>query len=119
MSITATTDGTTFNVTMRRGDTLPVWTFTVTESGSPVDLTGATIIAGWKRRGLNGTIELSKSLGDGIEITDAANGEYTVGDFDMDVAEGGTFDFEIEIELADGERNTDVSGVWTLTQDVV
>lgn len=67
-------------ISMHAGDTLPI-TVTVTAdgtaSGTPVDLTGATVTFD-VALGFGGVPIISKSVGDGIALTTPASGVCTV-----------------------------------------
>ncbi len=89
------------------------------DNDTAVDLTGAVI--SWQlARSVYGSAEISKSVGSGIAITDAVNGEFTVtlDPLDTDALEG---DFYHEAQVTDtlGDISTVFSGNITIIKDLI
>jgi hypothetical protein len=92
--------------TMTQGDTLALDFDSVDEAGDVVSLIGATIR--WQlSKASRKTALISKEIGAGITVTDAAGGLYTVLLEPVDTLDlQGTFYYEVEVVDADGRVST-------------
>ena len=88
-----------------KDDTFPPLEFSVIKDGSPVDLTGSTILF-YMKNSSTGTVKVN---GGSCTITDATNGKcrYTWGATDLDTA--GDYVGEIQITFAGGAIQTSYS----------
>jgi leucyl aminopeptidase (aminopeptidase T) len=100
-----------------KGDTFEAITFTIKENGVVVDLTGTTIRIDFKKDAINSHEKTSKTLGNGITLTDAVNGAVSIDSFvnNWDV---GKYIYDAEITFPDGTINTYFKGTLTVIQDV-
>ena len=101
------------------GDTWRGLAMTITLNGTPLDLTGATVLM--QMRKLAASTEVAyewKSDGASpqIEITDAAAGEVSIKS--RVVLGSGSLPFDIQVTTADGIIRTVVSGVLPVVLDV-
>lgn len=101
------------------GDDLTI-TVTVTADGTaggtPVSLAGATAItwaaAPWSQLGEATERAVTKTLGAGIAVTDAAGGEFTVTLAAADTADlAGRYTHQARVTDAAGKRSTVLSGI--------
>jgi hypothetical protein len=88
------------------GDTFGPITFTVTQNGSPRNLTRATI--NLKVNGSNFWVTPTQ-----IVLTTPASGIFTIPAQILSLA-AGVYDIEIEIIFSGGEVRTYVAGTWTV-----
>jgi hypothetical protein len=99
-----------------RGDTIPAKTFqvqsTIDQTTTPVDLTNASI----KCNFILGVQKKSLSTGNGITVTDAAQGEFQIDAFVLNYA--GTYKYDIQFLFDDGSIKTYISGICTIINDV-
>jgi hypothetical protein len=112
-----------FNVSAKRGDTIRLL-ITCTRAGSPVNLTGASIWATFKRS-ISDTdaaaTTIQKTLDNGIVVTDAANGLAVVTLDPADTAsltKETTFEGDIQVREADGIVTTVADGSLFIALDV-
>lgn len=68
------------------------------ETGTPIDLTGATITMNL----VNGKDRIVKTIGDGLTVSDASGGQMQVDPFKLD--KPGFWDFDIYIEFASADK---------------
>jgi len=68
----------TFSGTIIRGDDIELTINVVDENGDALDLTGITAAAFKLKETLSGSVVLTKTLGSGVTVTDAAEGELKV-----------------------------------------
>jgi hypothetical protein len=99
-----------------KGDTMQAVNFTVTVNASPLNLTGATIKMDLRTSNGNLRKRFSSVDDDGISITNAAGGVFSVIEQIIDVP-AMTYKYDIEITLADDSVRTYIAGTWTITQD--
>ena len=99
-----------------KGDTMQAVNFTVTVNSSALDLTGATIKMDLRTSNGNLRKRFSSVDDDGISITNAAGGVFSVLEQIIDVP-AMTYNYDIEITLSDDTVNTYISGTWTILQD--
>jgi len=109
-----------FKFSMLRGDDRD-FEIPTTRSGSPVDLTGASVRAHFKSD-LGGSPVLQKSLGSGIEIDgDAADGVVVLSIDPADTSAltaATTLYFDVELTEAYGRVTTVAEGVLLVRLDV-
>lgn len=98
-----------------RGDTMPEVSFQVAENSVYVDLTGSTITM-QLRNGGKVAKEFSSTLGN-ISIVSAASGQFKILPVTLDIP-AGIYDYDIEVFLATGYKNTYVKGTLNVIQDV-
>jgi hypothetical protein len=101
------------------GDTWRGLAMTVTLNGTPLDLTGATVLM--QMRKLAASVDVAyewKSDGTGpqIQITDAAAGKVTI--MKRTITGFGSLMFDIQVTTSDGVVRTVASGTLPITQDV-
>jgi len=94
--------------------------FTVTdEDGAAVDLTNASATWSMARRNTSSAL-LTKTLGSGINVTDAVNGVLQVS---LDAADGASFEgdyyHELEVTLSGGAKRTVAYGTVTVPIDLI
>jgi hypothetical protein len=89
-----------------KGDSWPGFEVVYSIDGSPVDLTDAEIKLNMRVGGARPVWELS--VGDGITITDAANGVFVIDSVASLNVPVGTLIGQLEITQASGERNTEI-----------
>ncbi len=94
-----------------RGDTIGARTFTITEDGSPVDLTTITVRARFKL----GSTTVEKTAGAGITVTDAAGGVFQLAAFAL--TDSGAWRYDVQLEYADGTIRTIVWGIVEVVGD--
>lgn len=106
--------------TVRRGTTWQGIQVTINRNASPLNLTGSTITMKMKRRGSMRSDAPALSLSSpssGIVITNAAGGSFTISPVIIDAA-GGLYDWECDILLASGEKQTWLGGTFTMEDDL-
>ncbi len=96
------------------GDTFDGVTFAINVNGSPLDLTGATITASF-RRNFYDTKTLTSPTN--ISITDPDGGEFVIDPLIIDW-EPGTYSYDIQINLLSGAVKTYIKGTWNILEDV-
>lgn len=105
---------TAINITdYRAGDSLVLRITVRDHLRQVVDLTDASARWGIARKQLNGAFEtalITKTVGDGITITDAAAGVLSITLNEGDFTERGEFVHELEVVLASGISQTVASG---------
>jgi hypothetical protein len=109
---------------MFAGDTKRI-NFTITDAttGAVFDITGATAL--WqasraKPVGFSSTPLLTKTEGDGLEITDAIGGAVTVVLSPADTLNlSGNFYHELQLEDADGDIATVYTGTFTVRKALI
>ena len=102
-----------------KGDTMQEVVFTITVNDNPLDLTGAEINMDMRLSTDIRTLakRFTSTGGDPtIEITNAAGGIFKVIEQIVDVP-AGTYNYDIEITLADETVKTYIAGTWIITQD--
>ena len=100
----------------RKGDTFRALQFTLKQNGEAVDLTGASVLF-QVRTSPTGTLVLGLEVGDGITITDALGGVFTIDEQVIDIASA-LYYYELEVTLDSGFRLTYLTGTWQIIQDV-
>lgn len=111
------------NLTVIRGDD-KIFTVNIEskETGTSTDLTGSVIVLTAKKRreDLDGEAVISLSVGSGITITDAAGGQFQVKipAADTNVLELRKYFYDIQIDLASGDRQTPILGMLDVRGDV-
>lgn len=75
----------------------------VKENGLAVDLTGVTIVAYFKHDSCNG-LATQYTIGNGIEVTDAVNGEFAMFENMLIDWKVGTWTFEVVFTFPDGRK---------------
>jgi len=98
------------------GDTYSGVKFTYLLNGSPLDLTNSEIKIQFRHQSKKGTLVKSLSLDDGISLTDAQNGIFTIEPFVIDMPVGKNY-YDIQMTLND-DIKTYVEGVFEVLQDV-
>ena len=95
------------------GDSLPNREITITQTTDvgeeteqtlPVDLTGSTITVTF----VKGSTSIIKTVGDGLTLTDAVNGVFTIDTFKLN--EPGRWRYDAEIEFAGDIDKTYIKG---------
>lgn len=94
-----------------RGETVVSRTFSMAEDGSPVDLTGATIVAHFS----SPSGSFSKDLTDGIVMVDAAGGSFRLEAFEIEQVDRWRYD--VQVERSDGFIQTIVWGYIRILAD--
>ncbi len=107
---------TTYNIPSHyRGDTFPGVQFSLVEDDVTVDLTGATILAGF--RSAAGEEHSMSSPSSGITITVAAGGLFTI-DEQVIAWEPGVYEYDIQITLGSGDIKTSIAGTFEVLEDI-
>lgn len=109
-------------VTATRGDTIDL-EVTVTRDGAPVDLTGADLWFTAKLKVKDADVDAvaQKTVGSGITVTDAVNGEalITLDPADTDgLTKETTLYCDVQLVEASGRVTTVASGTLTILRDV-
>lgn len=104
---------------MVQGDTVALDFSIVDAAGDAVDLTGAGIR--WQMaRSVRATAILEKAIGDGITVTSATGGAFTVAlDPEDTIGLTGSFYFEVEIIDASGNVSTPRSGTISIIPGLI
>ncbi len=85
---------------------------------NPIDLTGASIRMQVKRSSSDRTALMEWSTDDSsITIPDAVAGQYSVLSRIVDLP-GRTYEYDVEVTLADGSVLTSLFGCWTIEDDI-
>ena len=99
-----------------RGDTINARLFTLSQTAggvtSPIDLTGASIRATF----VCPQTCVKKTVGEGISIVDATNGQFQINTFSLPIE--GKWCYDIEIEFPDGTVKTWIKGTIKILNDV-
>jgi len=103
---------TRLNLSRFRGDTFPIKCTLKDSEGNPIDITGASIVFGYKDSAGN----VVQIPGD---ILDAVNGVFHIVPTDVSVADIGTFPFDIQMVTQEGYKITLVNGTLRLSPDIV
>jgi hypothetical protein len=96
------------------GDTLKLAYQVLTEAGEVVDLTGATLrwsVSTAVSSGSTPTALFTKTIGSGIEVTDAANGRCVVTIAKGNITQIGPLTYNFEVTLSNGESYTAAAGI--------
>ncbi len=111
------------NLKVIRGDD-KIFTVNISnkENKTSTDLTGAVIVMTAKKRreDLDVDAVISLSVGNGITITDAAGGQFQVKipAADTNVLEVRNYFYDIQIDLASGDRQTPLLGMLDVRGDI-
>lgn len=102
-----------------RGDTCDGFNCTLTDADSqlPIDLTGALIRCQFRKDCRLGDVMLTAEVGDGIVVTDAAGGDFTLSPFVTNWPVGTTYYYDVDVTLASGYIVTPVYGTLPLVED--
>ena len=100
-----------------RGDTYNGAEFEILVNAIPLPLTDYAIRCKWRSQSKSGTEQRDSSIGDGITVTDAANGLFTLDAFVVDFPVGRNY-YDIEFTSPAGKVNTYVAGYMNVVQDV-
>ena len=99
-----------------RGDTIPEQTFaltqTVDETTTPIDLTGVDIKCDF----VNSSYRKSLTIGEGITVTDAENGEFSIDELTFDYV--GRWTYDIEFTFTDETVKTYITGSIKIIGDI-
>lgn len=96
------------------GDTFEALIITLEEDSSPIDLTAATIEIDFET--LSGQKKLELTVGDGITINDALNGEFQI---DEQVISLPTGRYKYDIQVTIGNTvTTYLKGTWNILDDI-
>ena len=106
------------NFEHKKGDTFEAVPFEYLIDTVPLDLTDA-VVRMQLRQQSGGTIFLAFTsvASDGITITDATAGKLKINKQIIDI-KSANYLYDIEITLANGDVNTDVSGYFLITEDI-
>ena len=100
-----------------KGDTFEGIEFSVIRNGSALDLTGASIKMDL-RLIPTGILGKRFAIGSGLTLaTPPSTGIFQLDKQTVDIP-ANTYDYDIEITLANAEVYTWISGTWTILQDV-
>lgn len=101
----------------RKGDTIEAITFTITVNGDPLDLTGASAKMDLRKNNVKQK-RYTTAANDGLTIVSpATDGKLRFDKKIVDVPPN-TYDYDIEITLANGDVKTYIAGNWKIIQDV-
>ena len=99
-----------------KGDTFQGVQFTISNQDGAIDLTGVDIRTKFRRKTETGQVVKTITDGDGITLTDAANGIITFDAFDINwIAD--IYHYDIEITFTNDVIRTYVKGTLLLIQD--
>lgn len=99
-------------------DGLKKVTFTLkTSDRSPVDLTGASIRAKFRKQTKTGEVGLSLSIGSGITVDDATGGKFSFDQINSLSLAVGYWYYDVEITFSDGLIKTYIIGKIKIIQD--
>jgi hypothetical protein len=101
-----------------KGDTYNGLCFTVTINGVALDLTDVEINAHFRLGSKTGCKVHKFSVGNGIEITDAVNGQFSLLENEIIDWEVGSWYFDIEFTYLSGKVKTYYSDILIIIQDV-
>lgn len=102
-----------------KGDTFDGIQFKIlgTENGSPIDLTGVAIRTQFRYDSRTGGIQKEITDGNGITISDAVNGIFSIDSFLLDWA-ADLYYFDVEITFPNGTVRTYIQGTIKVIQDI-
>jgi Na+-transporting NADH:ubiquinone oxidoreductase subunit NqrA len=100
-----------------RGDTFDEQFFTFKKNGAAVDITDYVLQGQIRYLSKTGKVYHEMTIGNGITVTDAEQGEFTVHEFDMDWP-AGMYYWDIEFISPDGIKKTYFKATIDITQDV-
>jgi hypothetical protein len=83
----------------------------------PIDFTGATMRCQFRKGNAKGAVVKDITTGNGITVTDAVNGEFTIDGFDITFAAGVYF-YDIPTVFSNLVITTYIKGTLTVIQDV-
>jgi hypothetical protein len=86
--------------------------FQIIKNGTPINLTGATIVF----RLIDGSLTLTST--DGITITDPTLGKFAFNKRIINIPARVYF-YDIQITLSNGDITTYLAGTWEIKQDIV
>jgi hypothetical protein len=114
---------TSAEMTMVRGDTRLIRATFVDEAGGVLSLVGCTI-RWWMAKTANGPSLLTKSIGSGVTVVNAAGGRFDVRIAPVDTANvvsipPGDYYHECEVIDSSGDVATVFAGKLTITKDLV
>lgn len=101
----------------RKNDTFKGRTFTISKNGVALDLTGAAIKITFRYNSPTGETTQILQTGAGVTITNATAGEYKI-DKQVIAWTVGTWYYDIQITLGNGDIFTWVKGVFPVEQDI-
>ncbi len=107
----------TFSFSARRGDTYNGVQFQYIINEVPKNLTGATIKIGFRQGSANGQQVLVLSTGNGVTITNAAQGIFRIDPFIV-LLPAGNYPYDIQLTDVAGVVKTYVSGTLKVIQDI-
>ena len=109
-----------YNITKQyKGDSFGGVDFQVVDAVTkvPIDFTGATMRCQFRRGSATGAIVKDITIGNGITVTDAVNGEFSIDGFDINFSIGIYF-YDIPTVFSGVVANTYIKGTLTVIQDV-
>jgi hypothetical protein len=101
----------------KRGDTWDGISFLYKENDLPINLTGATVLAQFKTNPLGKAAFEFKTSDGTVTIPNPLTGELFLIPRIMNY-EASTYQFDVQIVFLDGTINTDVDGLFRITQDI-
>jgi len=104
----------------RRGDTSESVEFSVinSDTNTGIDLTGASILCQFRYGSQSGSVKEEFTIGNGITVNDAVNGEFQIDQIEkLDWAEG-TYFYDVQLLLSDGRTKTYVGGSFKVVGSV-
>ncbi|MEQ8823826.1 MAG: hypothetical protein RIC14_05585 [Filomicrobium sp.] len=105
------------NIAINAGDSVDIDYALTNSDGSSMDLTGASAKWGISPDGTASSATLTKTVGDGISITDAASGALTVS-IDAGEIPAGHHWYELEVVLSDASSHTMARGYLHATSTI-
>jgi hypothetical protein len=108
----------TLNLTTKRGDTFEEVPFQINVDTVPLNLVGA-VIKMQLRKDYGGEVllDLTSIENKGITIHNPLNGGFKINKTIIDI-ESGSYKYDIQIKLSNGEVKTWISGIFNVTNDV-
>ena len=108
---------TTYNFSVLRGNTFNGAQFTVSVNGTPLDLTGASIVMDFRSDPNSSILQLSLALGTGLTLITPAAGIFKL-DAQIFPLLPGVYFYDMLITLPNGTKKTYISGTCTIAEDV-
>ena len=100
------------------GDNWGPWTITITDDDTetPIDITGAVITMTLRRIGSTGAVIDTKTVANGLTLTDAANGEFEIDEYVVDY-DHGWYKYDITVSIS-GKPVTYLAGTWKIIKKI-
>lgn len=101
---------------IKSGNWFENFPFRISESGTPLNLTGLSIRIQFRRQSVNGPVQVDLQVGQGLTVTDATDGTFHINGFLLNWPEG-TYYFDCLI-TDNGRPLTYFEGALTVQEPV-